>query len=154
MDNIHNEEKDFNQITEIDVKNKEEPIIFFEPNWVPLRRMKMTSDGILVPDDSLYVPSNLLDDIEKGNIDSEKYTREELRRMSLNRQQNQATMEKYVGKKYENKEKKSKFEEAKKSKASLERSDILEIDGKERLELSEQLEEQDYNIDSLNSRKR
>ena len=102
MDNIDNQRKDYNQIIEIGVKNNvENSTVYFEPKWVPLRRMKMTADGRLVPDDSLYVPSNLLGDIEKGNIDPEKYTREELKRMSFIRQQDQAMIEQYAKAKQE-----------------------------------------------------
>lgn len=101
MNNIYNEEKDYNGLIDIDAKNQEESMLYFEPDWVPLGRLSVTSDGRKVPTGPLYVPSNLLGDIEKGNIDPEKYTREELRRMSFNRQQDQATIEDYASKKNE-----------------------------------------------------
>lgn len=94
MENIYNEDKQYYRLPLDDKNKKEEEILIVDPNWVGLGRIKLRSDGTRVFD-PIYVPENLVDDILNGNIDPEKYTREQLRRMSLNRQQQQGLIEEY-----------------------------------------------------------
>jgi len=98
MENINNEKKYQNsQKYDNNIKEENKNVIYFrEPEWIALGRLKMTADGSIVSDETLHIPENLAEDILNNIIDPEKYTKEQLRMMSIKRQLEQKLQDELV----------------------------------------------------------